>query len=137
MFYDGAVFQLRNSRRDRYDAVDFAIRRTFAGQFEWFLGYTRSSTRTNAAVEYSLENPVFAPQMPGPFAWDTPNRVHMWGWAPLPKRALPRSAWSSSCGTPRRRTWWSTVPAFRSASWIRKASWWAARTRSAIRITST
>ncbi len=88
MFYDGAVFQLSNSRHDRYDAVDFAIRRTFAGQFEWFLGYTRSSTRTNEAVEYSLENPVFAPQMPGPFAWDTPNRIHMWGWAPLPKRAL-------------------------------------------------
>jgi hypothetical protein len=89
MFYDGAVFQLRNSRRERYDAVDFAVRRTFAGQFEWFLGYTRSSTRSNAAVDYSLENPVFAPQMPGPFAWDTPNRVHMWGWVPLPKRLLP------------------------------------------------
>jgi hypothetical protein len=27
--------------------------------------------------------------MPGPFAWDTPNRFHMWGWAPLPKRLLP------------------------------------------------
>jgi hypothetical protein len=89
MFYDGAVFALHNERRDRYDAFDFSIRRTFAGQFEWFLGYTRSSTRTNAAVDYSLENPVFAPQMPGPFAWDTPNRVHMWGWAPLPKRMLP------------------------------------------------
>jgi hypothetical protein len=69
--------------------VDFALRRTFAGQFEWFLGYTRSSTRSNAAVDYSLENPVFAPQMPGPFAWDTPNRVHMWGWVPFPKRVLP------------------------------------------------
>ena len=53
-------------------------------------GYTRSSTRSNAAVDYSLENPVFAPQMPGPFAWDTPNRVHMWGWVPMPKRLLPR-----------------------------------------------
>ena len=90
MFYDGAVFQLSNTRRDRYDAVDFAVRRTFAGQFEWFLGYTRSSTRSNQAVDYSLENPVFAPQMPGPFAWDTPNRVHMWGWVPMPKRMLPR-----------------------------------------------
>jgi hypothetical protein len=89
MFYDGAVFQLGNTRRDRYDAVDFAVRRTFAGQFEWFLGYTRSSTRSNEAVDYSLENPVFASQMPGPFAWDTPNRVHMWGWVPIPKRALP------------------------------------------------
>jgi hypothetical protein len=89
MFYDGAVFVLRNARRDRYDAADFSVRRTFAGQFEWFLGYTRSSTRTNAAVDYSLENPVFAPQMPGPFAWDAPNRIHMWGWAPLSKRLLP------------------------------------------------
>jgi hypothetical protein len=90
MFFEGTVFQLRNDRRNRYDAADFAIRRTFAGQFEWFLGYTRSSTRSNAAVDYSLENPVFARQMPGPFQWDTPNRVHMWGWAPLPKRVLPQ-----------------------------------------------
>lgn len=89
MFYNGAVFVLKNARHDRYDAADFSIRRTFAGQFEWFLGYTRSSTRSNAAVDYSLENPIFAPQMPGPFAWDTPNRVHMWGWVPLPKRLLP------------------------------------------------
>ena len=35
-------------------------------------------------MDYSLENPIFGPQMPGPYPWDTPNRVHMWGWAPLP-----------------------------------------------------
>jgi hypothetical protein len=86
---DGAVYQLLNHRHDRYDAADFSIRRTFAGQFEWFAGYTRSSSRSNAAVDYSIENPIFAPQMPGPFPWDTPNRFHMWGWAPLPKRLLP------------------------------------------------
>jgi hypothetical protein len=90
-FYDGAVFQLRNHRHDRYDAFDIALRRTFAGQFEWFLGYTRSNSRSSAAIDYSLENPIFATQMPGPFAWDTPNRVHMWGWAPLPRRVLPRA----------------------------------------------
>ena len=89
MFYEGSVFTLRNMRRERYGAVDFAIRRTFAGQFEWFLGYTHSSARSNSAVDYSLENPIFSPQLPGPFAWDTPNRVHMWGWVPLPKRVLP------------------------------------------------
>ena len=88
-FYDGATFELRNSRHDRYDAADLSLRRTFAGHFEWFLGYTRSSTRSNAAVAYSLENPVFAPQAPGRFPWDTPNRIHMWGWAPLPRRLLP------------------------------------------------
>ena len=28
---------------------------------------------------------------PGPFPWDAPNRFLTWGWAPLPKRLLPRS----------------------------------------------
>ena len=85
------VYQLTNARRDRYDAFDVAVRHTFAGQYEWFAGYVRSSARSNAAVDYSLENPVFAPQMPGPFPWDAPNRFHMWGWAPLPRRLLPES----------------------------------------------
>ena len=82
------IFQLSNSRQERYDAADISIRHTFAGRYEWFIGYTRSATRSNAAVDYSLENPVFAPQAPGPFPWDTPNRVHMWGWAPLPKAGI-------------------------------------------------
>jgi hypothetical protein len=85
------VFQLVNTRRERYDSFDISLRHTFFGQFEWFAGYTRSSVRSNAAVDYSLENPVFAPQAPGPAAWDTPNRFHMWGWLPLPQRALPPS----------------------------------------------
>jgi hypothetical protein len=84
-----AVYELRNSRRDQYDAVDFTLRHTFAKQFEWFAGYTRSRSRTNAAVEYSLESPVFASQAAGPVGWDTPNRFHMWGWLPLPNRRLP------------------------------------------------
>jgi hypothetical protein len=83
------VYTLSNSRLDRYDALDIGVRRTFKGQFEWFAGYTRSSSRTNEAVEYSLENPIFAPQSPGPFAWDAPNRIHMWGWLPVPSRRFP------------------------------------------------
>ena len=82
---------LVNSRHELYDAFDISLRHSFAGRFEWFLGYTRSAARSNGAVQYSLENPVFGPQMAGPFPWDTPNRVHMWGWAPLPNRVLP--AW--------------------------------------------
>ncbi|PWT97167.1 MAG: hypothetical protein C5B51_31970 [Terriglobia bacterium] len=88
---ENVIYALRNARRDRYDAFDVTLRRTFAGQFEWFAGYTRSSARSNAAVDYSLENPIFAEQMPGPFPWDAPDRFHMWGWAPLPKRPLPAS----------------------------------------------
>jgi hypothetical protein len=85
------AYALVNSRQDRYDAVDVSIRRTFGGQFEWFAGYTRSGARTNQAVDYSLENPVFAVQMPGPFAWDAPNRFHTWGWAPVSPRLLPHA----------------------------------------------
>ncbi|HWB86243.1 MAG TPA: carboxypeptidase regulatory-like domain-containing protein [Bryobacteraceae bacterium] len=84
------TYTLSNGRHERYDAIDVSVRRTFAGQFEWFAGYTRSSARSNAAVDYSLENPIFAQQMPGPVPWDTPNRFHTWGWAPIPKRLLPR-----------------------------------------------
>jgi hypothetical protein len=86
---DGA-YRLRNWRHDRYDALELTVRRTFAGQFEWVAGYTRSSARSNAVVDYSLENPIFAPQAPGPFAWDTPNRLLTWGWAPVSRRWLPR-----------------------------------------------
>ncbi len=87
--FAGAQFGLMNGRHDRYDAVDVTLRRTFAGKYEWFLGYTRSSSRTNAALDYSLVNPIFGPQLPGPFSWDAPNRVHMWGWAPVPNKSLP------------------------------------------------
>jgi hypothetical protein len=83
-FYQGALFTLRNTARNRYDAFDVSLKRTFAGKYEWFGGYTRSNARTNAAVEYSLENPVFAAQMPGRLPWDAPDRFHMWGWAPIP-----------------------------------------------------
>jgi hypothetical protein len=86
----GAAYELVNARRPKYRAFEISLRKTFAARYEWFVGYTRSSTRSNTAVDYSVENPVFARQAPGPFPWDTPNRVHMWGWAPLPNRILPR-----------------------------------------------
>ena len=91
-FYQNATFLLGNGQQVRYDALDFSFKRTFAGQYEIFAGYTRSRAHTSAAVDYSLENPVFALQMAGPLAWDAPNRFHVWGWAPLPNRRLP-PAW--------------------------------------------
>jgi hypothetical protein len=83
------MYQLHNGRHDQYQALELSIRRTFAGQFEWFAGYTRSKDRANAVVDYSVESPLFAPQSPGPYPWDAPNRFITWGWAPLPKRLLP------------------------------------------------
>jgi hypothetical protein len=85
------TYFLGNFRQDRYDALEMSVRHAFAGRFEWFAGYTRSSARSNAAVDYSLENPIFALEAPGPYLWDAPNRFHMWGWAPLPGRLLPHA----------------------------------------------
>jgi hypothetical protein len=87
--FSGATFQLTNGRRDFYNAADFTLRRTFAGKYEWFLGYTRSSAWTSGALDYSLLNPIYGQQAPGPRPWDAPNRIHMWGWAPLPNASLP------------------------------------------------
>ena len=89
LFYQASSYSLGDNRRDRYDGLDISVKRTFARQFEWYVGYTRSRARTNEAVDYSLENPVFALQAPGPLPWDTPNRFHLWGWAPLPHHQLP------------------------------------------------
>jgi hypothetical protein len=83
------LYRLRSWRNDRYDAVEFTVRRTFGGKFEWVGGYTRSSARSDAVVDYSLENPIFARQGPGPLAWDAPNRFLTWGWAPVPQSIAP------------------------------------------------
>jgi hypothetical protein len=90
-FGQGVTYLLGNSLHERYDAAEISLRHTFAGKFEWFAGYTRSSARTNAVVDYSLENPIFGPQGPGPVPWDAPSRFHGWGWAPLPNAFLPHA----------------------------------------------
>ncbi|RPI09139.1 MAG: hypothetical protein EHM65_09500 [Acidobacteriales bacterium] len=82
-------FSLQNLRRDRYDALEFTARRTFSGQFEWAASYTHSRARSNALVDYGLENPILGPQGGGPLGWDTPHRFLTWGWAPVPASVGP------------------------------------------------
>lgn len=94
--YNSATYVLTNSRSDRYDAFDLSVQRTFAGKFEWFAGYTRSRARTNSAMDYSLENPIFGAQTSGPLLWDAPNRFHTWGWVPVSKKILPQRFWFAS-----------------------------------------
>jgi len=84
-----SLLRLRNWRNDRYDSFELSVRKTI-GRFEWMGSYTKSSARSDAVIDYSLEDPMFAPQAPGPFPWDAPERFLTWGWAPLPKRILPR-----------------------------------------------
>jgi hypothetical protein len=41
-------------------------------------------------IDYSVENPILAPQAGGPLPWDAPNRFLAWGWAPIEKKWFPR-----------------------------------------------
>ena len=45
--------------------------------------YTRSSARSNQALDFNVDNPVLSTQQPGPYPWDTPNRFLSWGYLPL------------------------------------------------------
>ncbi len=77
-------FRLLNTRQDRYRALQLILRHTFRANYEFLFSYTRSRARTNAALEYSLDAPLFRPQAPGPLSWDTPNRIISWGFLPAP-----------------------------------------------------
>jgi hypothetical protein len=79
-------YELRNDRRDRYDAVRFTFRHRFQGDHILLASYTRSRARSNAVLDFGLENPIFAGQQGGPLPWDSPNRVMSWGLIPLWKK---------------------------------------------------
>jgi hypothetical protein len=76
-------YLLTNARQDHYNSVEFNARRLFANGYTLFASYTRSSARTNAALDYLPTPSPLGPQQGGPLAWDTPNRVISWGWLPL------------------------------------------------------
>ncbi len=78
------TYLLTNTRKDRYHSVQFTARKHFKGDYNLFGSYTRSSARSNAVVDYTLNNPIFSPQAGGPLPWDVPNRFIGWGWTPLP-----------------------------------------------------
>jgi hypothetical protein len=79
-------FELRSDRQDRYDAVQISARRVFNGDSIMFASYTRSAARSNAVLDFNIDNPLFSRQAGGPLPWDAPNRFLSWGWLPLVKR---------------------------------------------------
>jgi len=76
-------FALHNQRRDKYDALTVTMRRSFKGEHAVFAAYTRSASRSNAVLNFNLENPLFSQQAGGPLPWDAPNRLQSWGFLPL------------------------------------------------------
>jgi hypothetical protein len=80
----GGILLLQDHRQDTYRAAEVWLRQSFGEKAEVYASCTRSRARSNEALDYSLGDILFAPQAPGPLAWDTPNRVVSWGWAPGP-----------------------------------------------------
>jgi hypothetical protein len=80
----GGGFQLEDQRRDSYRSAEVWARHVFRNKAEIYGDYTRSSARTNEDLDYSLLNPYFVPQAPGPLLWDAPNRLISWGRSPIP-----------------------------------------------------
>lgn len=78
-----------NSAHERYRAVEVALRRTFRAKYQWFASYTRSEARSDSVIQYTIENPLLAPQSGGPQPWDAPNRFLMWGWMPVDRKWFP------------------------------------------------
>jgi hypothetical protein len=76
-------FQLENFRQDRYDALGVSLRRSFHSGQNFFACYTRSAARSNAVLNFNLDNPLFSQQAGGPLPWDTPNRFVSWGILPI------------------------------------------------------
>ena len=84
-------YVLTNARQDSYHSVEFDARRSFANGYTIFASYTRSSARTNDALDYLPTPSPLGAQQSGPLAWDTPNRVLSWGWMPLMLPKLKKS----------------------------------------------
>ena len=81
-------FVLQNTRDDRYTAFQVTLRHNFRENYSVMGAYTRSSARSNQALDFNVDSPILSPQQPGPYPWDTPNRFLSWGYIPFFKLPL-------------------------------------------------
>ena len=81
-------FLLQNTRDDHYTALQLTLRHNFRESYMLMGSYTRSSARSNQALDFNVDNPILSSQQPGPYSWDTPNRFLSWGYFPLFKMPI-------------------------------------------------
>jgi carboxypeptidase family protein len=78
----GGIFLLGDRRADRFRSASFSARHVFSENTEIYGAYTRSRAHSNEVLNPALGSIFYAAQQPGPVAWDTPNRLVLWGWIP-------------------------------------------------------
>ena len=84
----GGSFLMSNARQDHSSSLQFTARHTFRKTYPLMVSYTHSRSVSNALIGYNLDNLSYGLQGPGPYPWDTPNRLLLWGMAPLPRLPL-------------------------------------------------
>jgi hypothetical protein len=72
---DWNVFFLRNSREDRYRAIDVFLAHSISDKAEFSVDYIRSVARSNQVLEYSVDQLQGGTQSGGHLAWDAPTRL--------------------------------------------------------------
>jgi hypothetical protein len=75
-------YMLENTRQDHYDAFQISARRAFHQTYGVTASYVRSRTRSNQVLDFNVDNPIYGPQLPGPFPWDARNRFLSTGILP-------------------------------------------------------
>jgi Carboxypeptidase regulatory-like domain/TonB dependent receptor len=78
----GGIFLLQDTRKDRYRAATITLRHIFSEDMQVYGAFTRSRADSNQVLNPILGSIFFAPQQSAPLAWDAPNRLLTWGWAP-------------------------------------------------------
>jgi hypothetical protein len=78
----GGIFLLEDTRKDRYRSATLSLLHVFSESMEVYGAYTRSIAHSNEVLNPSLGSIFFAAQQSAPVAWDAPNRLLSWGWAP-------------------------------------------------------
>ena len=78
----GGTFLLQDTRKDRYRSATLSVRHVFSEDMEVYGAYTRSLAHSNEVLNPALGSIFYVAQQPGPVAWDAPNRIVTWGWAP-------------------------------------------------------
>ena len=84
----GGAFVMSNTRQDHSHSLQFIARHTFRKAYPLMVSYTHSRSVSNAVLTYSLDSLSYGLEGPGPYPWDAPNRVLLWGMAPLPSLPL-------------------------------------------------
>jgi hypothetical protein len=78
----GGIFLLQDRRKDRYRSATLSARHAFSQSAEVYVAFTRSCAHSNQVLNPALGSIFYAPQQSAPLAWDAPNRLLTWGWAP-------------------------------------------------------